>query len=56
MLPYRRRSARIVLTSTDPDYRTKVEGIKQILSELGRDEAFFSIDEYGPFAVKKKEG
>ena len=53
---YRWRSARIVLTSTDPDYRTKVEGIKKILSELGRDEAFFSIDEYGPFAVKKKGG
>src|SRR5215469_15629124 len=50
------RSARIVLTSTDPDYRIKVEGIKKILSELGRDEVFFSIDEYGPFAVKKKGG
>ena len=53
---YRWRSARIVLTSTDPHYRIKVEGIKKILSELGRDEAFFSIDEYGPFAVKKKGG
>ena len=46
----------IVLTSTDPDYRTKVEDIKKILSGLGGDEAFFSIDEYGPFAVKKKGG
>jgi hypothetical protein len=27
---YRWRSARIVLTSTDPDYRIKVEGIKKI--------------------------
>lgn len=53
---YRWRSARIVLTSTDPNYRTKVEGIKKILCELGGDEAFFSIDEYGPFAVKKKGG
>jgi hypothetical protein len=53
---YKWRSARIVLTSTDPDYRDKVDGIKTILSELGRDEAFFSIDEYGPFAVKKKGG
>jgi transposase len=50
------RSARIVLTSTDPEYRTKVESIKQMLVELGKDEAFFSIDEYGPFAVKKKGG
>jgi transposase len=53
---YKWRSARIVLTSTDPEYRTKVEVIKKILSELCRDEAFFSIDEYGPFAVKKKGG
>jgi len=48
--------ARIVLTSKDPEYRTKVDAIKKVLSELGRDEAFFSIDEYGPFAVKKKGG
>jgi hypothetical protein len=53
---YKWRRARIVLTSKDPDYRTKVEAIKQILSELGPDEAFFSIDEYGPFAVKMKGG
>jgi transposase len=53
---YKWRKARIVLTSTDPEYRTKVDRIKQILSELGEDEAFFSIDEYGPFAVKRKGG
>ena len=53
---YRWRSARIVLTSADPDYRSKVEALKKTLSELGPDEAFFSIDEYGPFAVKKKGG
>jgi hypothetical protein len=53
---YKWRRARVVLTSTDPEYRTKVDGIKTILSELGEDEAFFSIDEYGPFAVKKKGG
>ena len=53
---YRWRSARIVLTSTDPNYQTKLEGIKKILSELAPDEVFFSIDEYGPFAVKKKGG
>jgi transposase len=50
------RRARIVLTSKDPDYRTKLEAIKKILSELRQDEAFFSIDEYGPFAVKQKGG
>jgi hypothetical protein len=53
---YKWRSARVVLTSRDPEYRTKVENIKKLLSELGQDEAFFSIDEYGPFAVKKKGG
>lgn len=50
------RIARRVLTSKDPEYREKVDRIKQTLSELGKDEAFFSIDEYGPFAIKKKGG
>jgi transposase len=53
---YKWRRARVVLTSTGPEYRMKVDGIKKILSELCQDEAFFSIDEYGPFAVKKKGG
>lgn len=48
--------ARRVLTSNDPDYREKVDRIKQTLSELGKDEACFSIDEYGPFAIRKKGG
>jgi transposase len=50
------RHARVVLTSNDPDYRAKVDAIKKILSELKSDEAFFSIDEYGPFAIKQKGG
>jgi hypothetical protein len=50
------RRARVVLTSRDPEYRTKVEAIKEILSGLRQDESFFSIDEYGPFAVKQKGG
>jgi hypothetical protein len=53
---YKWRRARVVLTSADPEYRIKVNGIKKILFELGQDEAFFSIDEYGPFAVKKRGG
>lgn len=53
---YKWRRARVVLTSADPSYRIKVDGIKKILSELGQDEAFFSIDEYGPFAVKRRGG
>ena len=50
------RKAKVVLTSNDPDYQTKVDVIKQILSDLKVDEAFFSIDEYGPFAIKRKGG
>jgi transposase len=53
---YKWRKARIVLTSKDPEYRAKIEVIKRILSELKSDEAFFSIDEFGPFAVKKRGG
>jgi hypothetical protein len=50
------RKARRVLTSNDPDYKAKVAAIKEILSELKEDQAFFSIDEYGPFAVKRNGG
>jgi hypothetical protein len=53
---YKWRKARVVLTSQDPEYRVKIEAIKKILSRLKKDEAFFSIDEFGPFAVKKKGG
>jgi hypothetical protein len=50
------RLARRVLTSNDPEYREKVDRIKKTLAELRKDEAFFSVDEYGPFAIKKKGG
>jgi hypothetical protein len=53
---YRWRKARISLTSSDPAYREKLAHIRSILSELHSDEAFFSIDEFGPFAVKMKPG
>ena len=53
---YRFRKARIVLTSTDPDYRVKLQNITRILQGLGPREKFFSIDEYGPFAVKMQGG
>ena len=45
-----------MLTSNDPDYRSRVEAIKAILSQLKENEAFFSIDEFGPFAVKIQGG
>lgn len=50
------RKARTVLTSNDPEYHAKLEGIKAILANLGPKEKFFSIDEYGPFAVKLQGG
>lgn len=50
------RHARIVLTSNDPEYKVKVQAISNILAELKPDEAFFSVDEYGPFAIKMKGG
>jgi len=53
---YRWRKARVVLTSSDPEYSKKLDRIRSILSGLGPDEAFFSIDEFGPFAVKMKPG
>jgi transposase len=53
---YRWRKARVVLTSHDPTYTEKVARIHAILSNLGADEAFFSIDEFGPFAVKMTGG
>jgi transposase len=53
---YRWRKARVVLTSHDPAFSEKLDRIRTILSGLGPDEAFFSIDEYGPFAVKMRPG
>jgi hypothetical protein len=53
---YRWRKARVVLTSTDPTYSDKLDRIHSILSNLKSDEVFFSIDEYGPFAVKMYGG
>jgi transposase len=53
---YRWRKARVVLTSIDPRYKEKVAHIQAILSQLGPAEVFFSIDEFGPFAVKMKPG
>ncbi len=45
-----------VLTSNDLDYQEKLARIKSVLSTLGENERFCSIDEYGPFAVKLKGG
>jgi len=53
---YSWKKARKVLTSTDPLYQEKLLKIQSILSTLGPNERFFSIDEYGPFAVKMQGG
>lgn len=53
---YTWRKAKVVLTSNDPAYREKLAKIQAILSTLDANDAFFSIDEYGPFAIKAKGG
>jgi hypothetical protein len=53
---YRWLKAKQVLTSRDPEYRTKLDNVKAILQGLREDEGFFSIDEYGPVAVLKRGG
>jgi transposase len=53
---YRWKQARVTLTSRDPEYRSKLDTIQSALSNLGENEAFFSIDEFGPFAVKMRGG
>jgi hypothetical protein len=53
---YQWKKARVSLTSTDPEYRSKLDAIKSALASLERDEAFFSIDELGPVAVRMRGG
>ena len=48
--------AKVCLTSNDPDYEQKVKKITSILAKLKADEKFFSIDEFGPFAVRMQGG
>jgi hypothetical protein len=55
-LGYKFKKARKVLTSPDPEYRTKLKQITAILSRLSPREKFFSIDEFGPCAVKQRGG
>jgi transposase len=53
---YSMSKAKKVLTSNDPDYRKKLQDITNILRNLKPDEKFFSVDEFGPFAVKMQGG
>jgi transposase len=50
------RKAKRVLTSPDPLYREKMSRLTSILTNLGQDEKFFSVDEFGPFSVKRQGG
>jgi transposase len=50
------RRARTVLTSPDPEYKQKLTEIQSILAKLSPEERFFSIDEFGPFAIKRRGG
>jgi len=50
------KRAREVLTSPDPKFREKLNHIRCILQQLGPRDKFFSVDEYGPKAVKKNNG
>ena len=51
---YKFKKAKKVLTSTDPNFREKLNLIKKTLAKLEPDEKFFSIDEFGPFSVKMR--
>ena len=53
---FRWRKVKIALTSNDPCYNEKVARLRSVLSNLGPDEAFFSIDEFGPFHVRMTGG
>lgn len=53
---YHFRNAKKVLTSNDPNYMEKLRKITEILANLKPKEKFFSIDEFGPFAIKTQGG
>jgi transposase len=50
------KRSREVLASTDPQYLEKYEHIRNVLSNLGKKEKFFSIDEYGPKSIRPQGG
>jgi transposase len=50
------RKARKVLTSPDPRYHEKVELLLNTLHNLGENEMFFFLDEWGPTQIRKRGG
>jgi transposase len=53
---YAFKYAKRTLTSPDPLYRGKLNKITEILANLKPNEKFFSVDEFGPCAIKLKGG
>ncbi|MCK4839195.1 MAG: IS630 family transposase, partial [Desulfobulbaceae bacterium] len=53
---YTWQHARKVLTSNDPDYKKKIAKILSTLRNVNKDEAFFFVDELGPYKVKAYGG
>jgi transposase len=50
------KRSREILVSSDPLFREKYGNIKQVLGSLGKNEKFFSIDEYGPKSLRPQGG
>ncbi|MEO8886666.1 MAG: IS630 family transposase [Mucilaginibacter sp.] len=50
------KKSKVSLSSPDPLYKQKFAEIQRILETLGEKEKFFSIDEYGPCAIRPKGG
>ena len=53
---YTWRRARRVLTSNDPEFKTKAQAVLDALRNLKENEVFFFIDEAGPWRVRKYGG
>lgn len=53
---YTWRHARKVLTSPDPDYKAKIAKVLEALRGMKTGEAFFFMDEAGPYRVRKYGG
>ena len=53
---YTYRRAKVVLTSTDPNYYEKLHAILETLHLLADDQAFFFVDELGPVRVRRHGG
>jgi transposase len=53
---YRWKQARVVLTSNDRKFRKKLDRVRETVAGLREDQAFFSVDEFGPLAIRMRGG